>query len=52
MALGQALTQACWWMALGSRARLEQGPKGAVVGARGPLLNQAQDGWVPYLRKG
>ena len=37
MALGEAVTQACWRVALGSGAELEQGPKGAAVGARGPL---------------
>ena len=37
MALGGAVTQACWRVALGSGAELEQGPKGAAVGARGPL---------------
>ena len=37
MALGGVVTQACWRVALGSRPGLEQGPKGAAVGARGPL---------------
>ena len=55
MAPGPAVTQACWWVALGNRSGLEQGPKGAVVGQEAPSLSsmgQAQDGWVPYLRKG
>lgn len=54
MAPGPAVTQACWWVALGNRSGLEQGPKGVAVAARGSpsSVEQAQDEWVPYLRKG
>ena len=51
MALGGAVTQACWRVALGSGAELEQGPKGAGVGARGPLPLQCGigTGWMGAL---